>query len=325
MCSTVFLDELKPIWSRAEIPIKADKKCIDMTIELWESFLKLKQGSMGVVDVVTYNRERKKMARKSGVKSKSDLSIVSSGQQSDSEVVLSIHLVSTNQLFSKRFAMPSTELSGVKRMADFIALYYTHAFLRSRLSTCSPADDMQFLSLMNLYRIQDPSASDICVKSILLHLWYLTEELVVFAIFDTDLQDSLRQQMVLKLLSFKRPKIFKPQKPVFPDIDPMTINYPYQLVDFIGSRSWLLFHLLNLGEEKLDWMQVPVKYWKITVGYRKLELIVRVVEVVNDSAERSVELMSDFKDVCIDENKQQALFQVLEQYRNNVANSKAKN
>lgn len=142
MCSTVFLDELKPIWSRAGIPIKADKKCIDMTVELWESFLKLKQvpksrrdkkiiefqgiqnclfdlspinvhylmqstqsdvweedykflemqrlypqeGSMGVVDVVTYNREKKKMARKAGVKSKSDLSIVSSGQQSDSEV-----------------------------------------------------------------------------------------------------------------------------------------------------------------------------------------------------------------------------------------------
>jgi hypothetical protein len=43
MCSSVFLDELKPICSRAGIPIKADKKCIDMTVELLESFLKLKQ------------------------------------------------------------------------------------------------------------------------------------------------------------------------------------------------------------------------------------------------------------------------------------------
>jgi hypothetical protein len=35
--------------------------------------------------------------------------------------------------------------------------------------------------------------------------------------------------------------------------------------------------------------------------------------------------MSDFKDVCIDEHeRQQALFQVLEQYRNQVANSNAK-
>jgi hypothetical protein len=72
-------------------------------------------------------------------------------------------------------------------------------------------------------------------------------------------------------------------------------------------------------------MQVPVNYWKNMVGYQKLELIVRGFEVVSDSAERSVKLMSDFKDVCIDENKQQALFQVLEQYRNQVANSNAKN
>jgi hypothetical protein len=87
----------------------------------------------------------------------------------------------------------------------------------------------------------------------------------------------------------------------------------------------LLFDLLYLSEEKLDWMQVPVNYWKNMVGYQKLELIVRGFEVVSDSAERSVKLMSDFKDVCIDENKQQALFQVLEQYRNQVANSNAKN
>lgn len=48
-------------------------------------------------------------------------------------------------------------------------------------------------------------------------------------------------------------------------------------------------------------------------------------EVVNDSAERSVKLMSDFKDVSIDKNEQQVLFQVLEQYRNEVSNSNAKN
>jgi hypothetical protein len=61
------------------------------------------------------------------------------------------------------------------------------------------------------------------------------------------------------------------------------------------------------------------------LGYQKLESIVIGFEVVNDSAERSVKLMSDFKDVCIDENEQQALFQVLEQYRNQVASSNAKN
>jgi hypothetical protein len=130
--------------------------------------------------------------------------------------------------------------------------------------------------------------------------------------------------MVLKLLIYQRPKIFKPQKPVFPDIDPMTIYYPYELVDFIGFRSWLSLDVLNLSQENFEWMQVPVKYWKNMVGYRKLELIVRGFEVVNESAELSEKLMSDFVDVCINENEQQALFQVLEQYRNQVTNSNSK-
>ena len=60
MCSTVFLDELKPIWSRAGIPIKADKKCIDMTIKLWESFLKLKQ--------VPKSRRNKKVIEFQGIR-----------------------------------------------------------------------------------------------------------------------------------------------------------------------------------------------------------------------------------------------------------------
>lgn len=43
MCSAVFLEELKPLWSRAGIPIKEDKNCIDKVVELWEDYLKLKK------------------------------------------------------------------------------------------------------------------------------------------------------------------------------------------------------------------------------------------------------------------------------------------
>ncbi len=52
----------------------------------------------------------------------------------------------------QKFSISSSKLSGVKRMADFIAFYYTHAFLRSRLWTCSPAGFIHFLSFMKLYR-----------------------------------------------------------------------------------------------------------------------------------------------------------------------------
>ena len=41
MCSTVYLDEVKPIWLRSRIPIKVDKSCIDLLVALWNGYLKV--------------------------------------------------------------------------------------------------------------------------------------------------------------------------------------------------------------------------------------------------------------------------------------------
>ena len=218
--------------------------------------------------------------------------------------------------------MSNEELRGVKRMADFIAIYYTKAFLESRLASKTPAGDLKFLHQMNLYRTQDASAAAICVKSILNHLWYLTEELVVFAIFDTDLPATVRKAMVLKLLSIHRPKTFAPQKPIFPKIDPQSIDFPDQLITFVGKRSWLLFHLLGYKEETLDWMYAPVDCWENMSGYTKAETVVRSFAVTNDSAERNVKLMQDFIPMRENVDEQQALFQVVEQYRNKQSEEK---
>jgi hypothetical protein len=78
-----------------------------------------------------------------------------------------------------------------------------------------------------------------------------------------------------KLLSYTRPRTFPPGKPKFPVIYLNTIDYPKQLLDFIGSKSWLLFNLLNLKEERLDWLQAPVSFWENMFGYRRVKIIVR--------------------------------------------------
>jgi hypothetical protein len=68
------------------------------------------------------------------------------------------------------------EVRGVKRMANFIALFYTEAFLKSRLASAALSCDLKFLSLMKIYAREDKSAAEVCVKSVLNHLWYLSEE-----------------------------------------------------------------------------------------------------------------------------------------------------
>ncbi|KZS13024.1 Uncharacterized protein APZ42_021948 [Daphnia magna] len=65
------------------------------------------------------------------------------------------------QLLSNSFEMSVDEVRGVKRMANFIALFYTEAFLKSRLASAAPSSDQKFLSLMKIYAREDKSAAEL--------------------------------------------------------------------------------------------------------------------------------------------------------------------
>ena len=68
--------------------------------------------------------------------------------------------------------MSVKERRNVKRMADFVALFYTEAFLRSRLATLAPASDLKFFSHMNAYKQVDEIAATAAIKFTSNNLWY---------------------------------------------------------------------------------------------------------------------------------------------------------
>ena len=117
------------------------------------------------------------------------------------------------------------------------------------------------------------------------------------------------------LINFYLTRTFPPGKPKFPVIDLNTFDYPKQLLDFIGPKSWLLFNLLNLKEERLDWLQAPVSFWEKMFGYRRVKIIVRSLEVVNDCAEWAIKLITDYKEATASVEEQEFLLQVVEDYR----------
>jgi hypothetical protein len=219
------------------------------------------------------------------------------------------------QLLSEQFEMSDLEAAKVKSMATFVALFHSKAFLQSRLSSIAPSVDLKYLQHMELYKKENAKAAQVAINSIQNHLWYLTEEIVVLSIFDEDLPPTLRKSLVVKLLLIPRASHFEPSKPKFPTINPETIEYPDQLLSFLGPNSWLFFHLLNAKDEILDWMKFPVDCWGEATGYDKLKNIARRLEVVNDCAERGVKLISDFKDSVTNTEEQHYLFQVIEQHR----------
>ena len=85
------------------------------------------------------------------------------------------------------------------------------------------------------------------------HLWYLTQELVVIVLFDNSLDRDVRSSMATRLLQTQIPQMFVPGKPEFPQMN----NIP-TLVQFIGTRSWLLFHLMYVDD---TWLKMDPEEW----------------------------------------------------------------
>ncbi len=88
------------------------------------------------------------------------------------------------------------------------------------------------------------------------HMWYVSEELVVLALADSDYDMDMRSQLAARLLATARPGVFRPGKPEM-KVHLLRNQQPDtpQLYQFIGEHSWLLFELFQLDS---TWLGLPV-------------------------------------------------------------------
>lgn len=189
----------------------------------------------------------------------------------------------------------------IQVLAEYIALLHVPYFLQTPLAASAPRLDRNFWNDLNEYQecfLVDDVQYDMinAVKdSVLLHLWYLCEELVVFALFDDNLVYRERQAMAHKLLQTPRPDLFLPGKPIFPTT--LMDDFKPTLDKFIGPKSWLLFHKLDADGA---WLADEVELWKYDAEYIGILNTLHDLKVVNDLAERCVKDVEEFRNASKD-------------------------
>ena len=124
-------------------------------------------------------------------------------------------------------------------MAQFISLFYMPYFFRTRLSSEAPRHDLTSWKHMGVYKKYDKDIADEVKKSINCQLWYLTEECIVFCLFDDGVDDVEKNEICQSLLSIPRPDEFSPRKPKFPDQilahSPNTFTFILHLIKILAS------------------------------------------------------------------------------------------
>ena len=96
------------------------------------------------------------------------------------------------------------------------------------------------------------------LDSLMNHTWYRTEQWVIVCLADANCPEQERKCVASVLPSTSRQETFSPDKPALPqDLWPENGEMP-SLSTFVGQKSWLLPHLLNLSDENMEWLNVDV-------------------------------------------------------------------
>ena len=170
-------------------------------------------------------------------------------------------------LLSDTFPMVRREKANVSRLAKFVFLLYGKYFLTTPLSTAAPRNDIEFWYDLQKYRAVDMEVGDAALVSARRHLWYLTPELVVLALFDADLPDDEKKLMAQTLSHIPKPAAFIPGKPGQPAVNPVAASLTEikpNLATFISSRSWLIFHLIDA---ETQWLREEPSTWHTNATY----------------------------------------------------------
>ena len=85
-----------------------------------------------------------------------------------------------------------------------------------------------------------------------------------------------------------------------------------ELKDFVGPRSWLIFHLFDVD---VHWMEYPAENWINYPEYSRFCKLVKGIICVNDVAERNVKNVVDYAEYSKDEERRDRVVKVVNYHR----------
>ena len=131
------------------------------------------------------------------------------------------------------------------------------------------------------------------------HFWYLTERLVVLALFSTANVHE-KQGMAKAMKKLPNDTSFDHSVHKMPTVTGFT-----QLKDLIGPDSWVLFKLIN---ELPLFLSKPASLWERDKCYIRIKSLLQHLKVVNDSSERALGLVTDYQSSTVTKSPSQKQF-----------------
>lgn len=227
-----------------------------------------------------------------------------------SKAIYSLKMV----LFKDQLTLTTRELKGLTELALFVALVYGRFWHEAPLASHAPVNDAQMLGLLQTY--PNRTVADAAFSALSRHLWFFSEHLVGLAFFDDRVEAHVKKAMAANL---QLPKTRSALHRI--DVNDADFN---NLETFVTQRTNRLFELLSTTgvEESRSFLSQDPEAWDADASYQKLNERVKMLMVVNDSAERGIALIEKYnQSLTKDEEQKQFLLRFVQSHRQQFPSS----
>lgn len=211
----------------------------------------------------------------------------------------------------KQFEMSVTELKGLTEFNLFVVKIYLKNWFFCTVPSYAPLNDLNMIKDLVQYGAINKPISDIAIKKLKDHLWYLGDILIGISFFDKRHENQTLEKMVEGLKKASNfPNMLKNKSSSIPQL------CSFEISDLISERTMQFFEIICDDEKQYDFLKRSPLAWDNTPSFIKMKETIYGLSVVNDPAERAIGLIKDVNNsVTRDSEQQNHLIQLIENYR----------
>jgi len=214
-------------------------------------------------------------------------------------------------LFRNEFNLTASEKKNLSEFCIFAAHVYVPAWIACPMASDAPVNDLILFRKIKQYADINKVVSQAAIKKLQNHTWYLGSEMVPLALFSNKVSDEEKKLIVEAMIHSEDDWSVRGIKCSVAKCDQLEKR---QLHELVTSSSAAALRLLGLNIVVLS--GTDPQTWEEIAEFRETKAVVTSMKVVNDSAERSVALMSTFnQSITKTESEMQKLIQVVEDNR----------
>lgn len=220
-------------------------------------------------------------------------------------------------LFRKQLNFSQSEVKKLKDICLFTCLIYVKNWIQCCIASNAPHNDLLLMKELGCYSKINKVISESAIDKFNDHLWYLGSELVVLSLFSDKVQDDVKRRMFDKMKALDNGQWTERNL----RLKDSTNIFKKNLDDLVSASSMTALKSLKLDIKFM--FDNDVSGWNTLDSYKAAKKIVDSLQVVNDCAERTLKLMTDFNaSFTTNESEMQKAIQVIEDNRKRIPNTK---